>query len=368
MKDTNYTIKTASSSVFIGNTILQHLREFMTSFQTHKKFLLVDENALQHCVPILLSEVDALKDVEIIEIESGEANKTLDVCYQIWKTLLEYKANRNALIINLGGGVICDMGGFIASTYQRGIKYINIPTTLLAQIDASVGGKVGVDFEGLKNMIGLFNEPEAVFIYPDFLKTLSKQQLLSGYAEALKCALIKDKAYWDFLKVNVLHDNSKWLDLIHKAISIKNNIVLQDPMELGERKLLNFGHTIGHAVESYALKNEAIALLHGEAIAIGIICETYISHKQHQLSVDILDEITSTILELYPKYELDPENFDALIQLMKHDKKNKSDKINFTLLKNIGEGTVDMEVPVEWILDALTYYITIATTKQTSIH
>ncbi|MBL4594342.1 MAG: 3-dehydroquinate synthase [Flavobacteriales bacterium] len=349
-------IKTKTSEVFVGDEVFNVLNEYLRPYRNSKIFILVDENTLKHCVTELITQNKVLHNAEILEIDSGEENKTLDVCYQLWKTLAEYRADRNSLLINLGGGVITDMGGFIASTYKRGIDFINIPTTLLSQIDASVGGKTGVDFEGLKNVIGVFNEAKGVFIYPDFLKTLDKRQMLSGYAEALKHALIKDSKYWKALEKGMLSDSKNWLKLITTSINIKNEIVLNDPFESGERKLLNFGHTIGHAIESYSLLNDAIPLCHGEAVAIGMICESYISRQQQGLSNDELIKICSTINGFYKPYELKNSDFHQLIELMKNDKKNENNGIIFTLLSKIGEADFNQEVEVEVILDALNYY------------
>ncbi len=349
-------IKTKTSEVFVGDEVFSVLNEYLRPYRNKKIFVLVDENTLKHCVTELITQNEILHNAEILEIDSGEENKTLDVCYQLWKTLADYKADRHSLLINLGGGVITDMGGFIASTYKRGIDFINVPTTLLSQIDASVGGKTGVDFEGLKNIIGVFNEAKGVFIYPNFLKTLDKRQMLSGYAEALKHALIKDASYWKMLKKGMLSDDKNWVKLITSSIKIKNEIVLNDPLEMGERKLLNFGHTIGHAVESYSLENDKIPLCHGEAIAIGMICESYISNKQHELSDGNLATITSTIADFYKSYPLNESDFHMLIELMKNDKKNEKNEIIFTLLVDIGDATINQEVNVDLILESLNYY------------
>lgn len=349
-------IKTKKSEIYIGEDVFNVLSEYLRAYQDSKIFILVDENTLEHCIPDLLLQNEALKNAEIIEIDSGELNKSIEMCYQLWKTMAEYKADRNSLLINLGGGVITDMGGFIASTYKRGIDFINVPTTLLSQIDASVGGKNGVDFEGLKNIIGVFNEPKGVFIYPSYLKTLDKRQMLSGYAEALKHALVKDKDYWEDLKTGLLADTEKWEGLITTSINIKNGIVLNDPFEKGERKLLNFGHTIGHAIESYSLVHDKLPLCHGEAIAIGMICESYISNSKGELTANDLKTITTTIDSFYNFHQLDESNFYQLIELMKNDKKNESSEINFTLLSKIGAADFNQEVEVELILESLNYY------------
>lgn len=356
-------IKTTNADVFIGNEVFSVLQEYIRPYQTNKIFILVDENTLQHCVTELITNVEGLKKAEIIEIDSGEENKTIDICYQIWKTLASYKADRNSLLLNLGGGVITDMGGFIASTFKRGMDFINIPTTLLSQIDASVGGKVGVDFEGLKNLIGVFNEPKGVFVYPQYLKTLDKRQMLSGYAEALKHALIKDANYWKALKKGMLSDANNWTNLITSSINIKNDIVLVDPTEKNERKLLNFGHTIGHAIESYALKNDNMLLLHGEAVAVGMLCEAYISNQVMGLSDKEFNEIEDTINKFYSHFDFDAADFHSLIELMRNDKKNNGGEINFTLISEIGKGHINQHVDIEHILNALTYYHSITVKK-----
>ena len=350
-------IKTKSSTVIIGDDNFKSLSEFLLAYTDQKIFVLVDENTHKHCLTPLITNVDQLKKVEIIEVESGEENKVLEVCYQLWKTLSENNADRKSLLINLGGGVITDMGGFVASTYKRGIDFVNIPTTLLSQIDASVGGKVGVDFEGLKNMVGVFKEPQRVFINPNFLTTLDKRQMLSGYAEALKHALIKDSDYWNALKKGMLFEEENWQQLISTSVHIKNDIVTHDFEEQGERKLLNFGHTVGHAIETFSLLNDKDPLFHGEAVAIGMICEAYIATKEANLSVEELDEITKALLVFYPKYELDNTQFDYYIELMKKDKKNENNTINCTLLNKIGEGVINHQVSVENIVHALHYYI-----------
>ena len=352
-------IKSYNSEIFIGDDVFNVLKEYIRPYQNHKIFILVDEHTMQHCIPELIIQIEGLQKAEIIEINSGEENKSLDICYQIWKTLSDYKADRQSLLINVGGGVISDMGGFIASTFKRGIDFINVPTTLLSQIDASVGGKVGVDFEGLKNMIGCFNEPKGVFIYPNFLKTLDKRQVLSGYAEALKHGLIKDKKYWLELKKGMLSDAKNWLKLITTSIHIKNQLVLVDPTEKNQRKMLNFGHTIGHALETYSLNNDE-SLYHGEAVAIGLICESYISSKIMGLPENELKEISTTIFNLYATYKFEDADFHQLIELMKKDKKNKKQAINFTLISEIGKAHIDNEVTVEIILDALNYYNSLA--------
>ncbi len=351
-------IEASNYSVYIGNEALARLQRLLSSgeFKEARKFLLVDENTLKNCLPQLVAEVDGLKDAEVIEIESGEENKNIEICTQIWMVLSEMEADRTSLLINLGGGVIGDMGGFIASTYKRGIRFINIPTTLLSQVDASVGGKVGIDLNLLKNQVGVFNNPQAVFIYPPFLKTLNKDQLLSGFAEVVKHALIQDAAYWEDIQQLDISKIESFANLIQRSVEIKNNIVNQDPYESSLRKALNFGHTIGHAVESYSLEGENKALLHGEAVAVGMICEAYLSYRKKWLKEEELQAITNFLLGIFPAFVLNEMTFHRLIELMRNDKKNQGNTINFTLLKGIGHAVVDQTCNATEIIDALNYY------------
>jgi 3-dehydroquinate synthase len=352
-------IKSADYSVYISKEITKELNAF---FQANKNlysklFILVDENSFKNCYPQLVEQVAIFKEAELIEIESGEENKNIDVCVQIWSTLSEYGADRKSLFINLGGGVIGDMGGFIASTFKRGIDFINIPTTLLSQVDASVGGKLGIDLNHLKNEIGVFNNPKAVFVNSNFLNTLDKQQLLSGFAEIVKHALIADAEYWR--KVNQVNlKNLESLDkLIEPSVKIKNRVVMQDPHEYGIRKTLNFGHTIGHAIETCSLEEPDMAsFLHGEAIAVGMICEAYLSHKVCGLPVDQLKEITDFLLEKYPSLTIDHMDQQHLLELMGHDKKNENGTINFSLLSAIGTCEINKKASKDQIFASLAYY------------
>ncbi len=352
-------IKSADYSVYISREITKEINTF---FQVNKNlysklFILVDENSFKNCYPQLVEHVAIFKDAELIEIESGEENKNIDVCVQIWSTLSEYGADRKSLFINLGGGVIGDMGGFIASTFKRGIDFINIPTTLLAQVDASVGGKLGIDLNHLKNEIGVFNNPKAVFVNSRFLSTLDKEQLLSGFAEIVKHALIADAAYWKQVTKIDLKDLEALDKLIETSVKIKNKIVMQDPQEYGVRKTLNFGHTIGHAIETNSLEEpDIVSFLHGEAVAVGMICEAYLSHKLCGLPADQLKEITDFILNKYKSLAIDHMDQQHLIELMGHDKKNEKGSINFSLLSAIGTCEINKTASKELIIESLVYY------------
>lgn len=318
-----------------------------------KIIILVDENTKIHCLPKVLQWI-TLVDENVIEMASGEINKTIETCCMVWQKLADFGADRKSLLLNIGGGVVTDLGGFVASTYKRGIDFINIPTTLLAMVDASVGGKTGVDFGMLKNQIGVINSPQAVIVHSEFLSTLEKRQFISGYAEMLKHGLIANEEHWTTLEQKKLAINEK---LIKDSVAIKAAIVANDPYEQGERKKLNFGHTLGHAIESYFLeKNFKNDLLHGEAIAVGMILEAYLSHKLCGLSKIEMDEIKTVITSFYPKVNIDSMEHEEILSYMKHDKKNSHGNVNFTLLTAIGHAVFDKKVDERLFKEAFSYY------------
>jgi len=347
------TIQSDSYAIYFENSI-EELVKFVKQGNYSRFFILTDENTAKHCLPVVQHHFAGLDNFDIIEINSGEESKDIDFCIGIWKMLIDFGADRKSLLINLGGGVISDMGGFAASTYKRGIDFVHVPTTLLSQVDASVGGKTGIDLDGIKNIIGTFTQPKAVFIAYDFLKTLPARQVLSGTAEMLKHGLIMDKAYWGALKASDL--SKPTIEHIYRSIEIKNEVVMDDPTEQGIRKALNFGHTIGHAVETNSLLTDESPLTHGEAIAIGMICEAYLSFKKTGLVKDELDEIISVINGLYPKYNLGDVDFSTLCTIMLKDKKNQNGKINCTLLSRIGECRLDNICTDEELCESLAYY------------
>ena len=318
-------------------------------------FILVDENTREHCLPRFLASVGGSSNFEIVEIESGEINKSITSCIKVWEALSAKGADRQSLLINLGGGVITDLGGFVASTFRRGIDFINIPTSLLAMVDASVGGKTGVDMGMLKNQIGVINQPKMVLIIPKFLNTLDNRQLNSGFAEMLKHGLITSEPFWRILKQ--VNSVDQLEDHIYESIVIKNEIVRQDPREKSLRKILNFGHTLGHAIESYFLDNpERESLLHGEAIAIGMILEAFLSHQQTGLGVNQLEDIKMTILKHFEKVDFNDSDIHAIIDLLKYDKKNSHGSVFFVLLKRIGDSQIDNRVPDDMLSQAFSYY------------
>ncbi len=346
-------IKSAGHSIYFESG-LSPLKDILEKNKYSKVFVFADTNTAELCIPVFRSLLDDIEDFDIIETDSGEENKNIDFCIGIWKTLLDFGADRKCLMINLGGGVITDMGGFVASTYKRGIDFINIPTTLLSQVDASVGGKTGIDIDNVKNMVGTFSLPQAVFIENTFLTTLSKREMLSGFAEMIKHGLIVDAAYYGELKISDYQNITP--QAIYRSVEIKNEVVTEDPLEKGLRKILNFGHTIGHAVESYSLSKDKKPLTHGEAIAIGMVCEGFLSAKYCNLTEDELKDLSSYIISIYPKYNIKEKSFDALIGLMQSDKKNEEGHILFSLLEKIGHCTFNCKVTDKDILASLNYY------------
>ena len=320
-------------------------------------FILSDTNTNEYCLSRFLPLLATNKTIEIIEIESGETEKNITTCVEIWSILTELGGDRKSLLINVGGGVITDIGGFVASTFKRGIDFIHIPTTLLAMVDASVGGKNGVDLGSLKNQIGVINVPKLVLIDTDYLSTLPQNEMRSGLAEMLKHGLIADADYWTIFKVLNGIDFADFDSLIYRSIEIKNEIVMQDPTENGIRMALNFGHTLGHAIESYFLENEnKKTLLHGEAIAAGMILESYISWQKKLLSAAEYIEIKNTINAVFETIVFEENDLKPILELLIHDKKNEYGKIQFALLNGIGSIKINQEVENELIIKSFADY------------
>lgn len=316
--------------------------------------ILVDEFSNKYCLPIIQDLLPS--NFTKILIKSGEHHKNLATCEQVWDRMTKANMDRHSLLVNLGGGVIGDLGGFCASTYKRGIDFIQIPTTLLAQVDASVGGKLGIDFHGLKNHIGVFQLPKAVLIDPKFIDTLSIQQKKSGFAEIIKHCLIRDEKEWSAIRQQSFEelDLSK---LIAHSVAIKEAVVLEDPKEAGLRKILNFGHTLGHAIETYLLDKGKRKILHGEAIAIGMIAEAFISHQRDLISLQELEEIESYLFENYGRVKLHTEEISKIIALTAQDKKNKGKEIRFSLLTGLGDCGYDIPVSASEMKKAIQYYL-----------
>lgn len=340
-------------SIYIDD-IWKTLNDFLDQKNYSQLIVIVDENTKRDCLPILKKELPN-RSLNIIETRSGELNKNIQTCQQIWQRMMAFGANRRALTINLGGGVIGDMGGFCAATFKRGMDFIQIPTTLLSQVDSSIGGKLGIDFGQIKNSIGLFQNPQAVFIAPIFLKTLPFRELRSGFAEIIKHGLIANKTEWEKLLTIEDLQTTDWLPILVPSLNVKQVIVTKDPFEQNIRKALNFGHTIGHALESHALESDN-PLLHGEAIAIGMYCEAWLSHKTTGLPLEDLQNIQKLIIKHYGKYDFSIHHFPEWIELMKQDKKNEQKQINFTMLKQAGEALINQHCSEILIKNSLEAY------------
>lgn len=347
-----------------GNSIVYFNTECYTALNSHlantnysKIIVLCDVNTFEYCYPTFMQQLTTNTPLEILQLEAGEAFKTIETCTSVWNTLAELNIDKKALIINLGGGVVTDLGGFVASTYKRGLDYINVPTSLLAMVDASVGGKTGVDLGSLKNQIGVINTSKMVLIDVNYLSTLPQNEMRSGLAEMLKHGLIYDETYWKKLSDLTQLSITDLETLIYQSVQIKNTIVTQDPTEQGIRKTLNFGHTLGHAIESYFLENKKKnTLLHGEAIAIGMVLACYISSKLTGFNKEKCDTIKKILLNMYEKVSFNQEDIDPIIELMKFDKKNSHGNINFVLLQEIGSPVIDQKVTNNLIFEAFKYY------------
>jgi 3-dehydroquinate synthase len=351
------TIHNSGCPIHFNSVDYNEVNAFLKIHSYSQIFILVDENTHHFCLPDFTAHLETQSPIEIIEIDAGEIHKTLETCNGVWHALSELGADRKSLLINLGGGVVTDLGGFVASTFMRGIDFLNIPTTLLAMVDASVGGKTGVDLGNLKNQVGVIRLPEMVFINTRFLKTLPQNQLRSGLSEMLKHGLIFSKAHWDNLHQLSTFDNDILESLIYESVEIKNEIVTKDPTEKGLRKILNYGHTLGHAIESYFLKNKnRTTLLHGEAIAIGLILESFLSSELANLRKEDLMQIKHHILHRFEKVLFSEKDIDQIIELLKFDKKNTFGNINFVLLDGIANALIDCKVPDKLIKKSFVFY------------
>lgn len=329
--------------------------DFFSRHTYPKIAVLADTNTASFCYPLLKS---ALPAHHLITIPAGEEYKTLETCQHVWLELTTLKLDRHSLVLIIGGGVLGDLGGFCAATYKRGIDFVLMPTTLLAQSDASVGGKLGIDFMNYKNHIGVFCEPVATLVSPAFLETLPERELRSGFAEVIKHCLIADKPMWDGLRKKNL-SNQNWEALLAHSVDFKRGVVATDPKEKGLRKILNFGHTVGHAVESYFLET-GNRIFHGEAIAVGMIAESWIANHKNLLKKTELDEIASYLKQIYPHVNI-PSNRKELIELMSQDKKNKGNKILMALPEGIGKARWDVEVTPEEIGGSFDFYESVYT-------
>lgn len=314
-------------------------------------FVLTDQNTHKQCLPVLRKKLPDGFPLKIIEVPAGEKHKTLETCHSVWEILTDKLAERNSVLINLGGGVVCDLGGFAASVFKRGIRFIHMPTSLMAMADASIGGKTGIDLKGLKNILGTFIQPMAVFIDPVFLRSLPERELNNGFAEMLKHGLIAEYSFFEELAEAGPEEVTT--EQIRISVEIKSDIVQRDPLEKSIRKALNFGHTIGHALESYSLLHDEKPLLHGESVILGMMAETMLSEKMNFLSNEETEEILTGLIDFAVLYDLNNNCINALTELMQHDKKSVGGIPGFSLLRRPGLVVTDVECKPDDILSVL---------------
>ncbi len=352
--------------MMFSKNLQEDLALALTECEHDRVFVLADTTTAELCWPVVRCFL-CMRQSELITIPAGDDHKTIATATYVWQQLSQRGATRHSCLINLGGGMVTDLGGFVAGTFKRGINYINMPTTLLAMVDASVGGKTGVNLDGLKNEVGTFSRPSFVIIHTPFLQTLSHENFLSGYAEMLKHALLSDNALWaetiEHSTLSIEHstlDMGQWEKLLKRSVAVKQRIVAADPKEQGLRKELNLGHTVGHALETWSRSEErgkrrVEPLLHGYAVAYGLVAELFLSAVRCGFPTDKLRQTVSFIHELYGRPSITCDDYDALIALMRHDKKNKRSQINFALLADIGDVLLDQTATVEEIKEALDF-------------
>lgn len=341
--------------IIISKQLQTDLAKAIAECEHDRIFVLVDETTNKLCWS-LVKDYLCLKDAQTIIIGATDRRKNLDTLVHVWESLQQGKATRHSLLINLGGGMVTDLGGFAASTYKRGINFINIPTTLLAMVDASVGGKTGINFGGLKNEIGVFNDAEFVLLDTNWLRTLDEENIRSGYAEMLKHGLIADDTMWaELINFNLAQPNLHQLAfMLDKSVRIKERIVAEDPHEKGIRKALNLGHTFGHAFESWAMKRQPV--LHGYAVAFGLIAELYLATTQTDFPTERMRQTVNFIRAYYGSLPITCNDYPELTELMHHDKKNHGNEINVTLLGGIGDIRIDQTITEEDIKEALDFF------------
>ncbi|HEY0978094.1 MAG TPA: 3-dehydroquinate synthase [Flavobacteriales bacterium] len=342
--------------VMLGADALPALDRWTAAQGNTTFFILGDETTMEQCLPELLHQVPALREAATVQVRSGEASKDLEVCRALWQHFSERAADRSAVLVNLGGGVVTDLGGFVAATFKRGIRFVHVPTTLMGMVDASIGGKTAIDLGGVKNLVGVFADPVSVHVHPPFLRTLGKRELMNGVAEMIKHGLVLDAEHWNALRRSPLHDLNALAPLIERSVRIKAEVVANDPRENGPRKLLNFGHSIGHALEAFALESPDRDLLHGEAVAIGMVCATWLSWRLGHLDRDRMNAIQEHLMGLYPAFHFSSADHHRIVELMRNDKKNAPDGFRFVLLTGIGEAVFDVPVTAGQVGDALDHY------------
>lgn len=364
MQQTSRITKVHRTHIATGEGSLVQLGRFLKANRRgrEKVFILTDKNTRHHCLPVLLEQVPELNHAAVLEIPAGEAVKSLQTAETLWLELLSKGADRDTLLINLGGGVVSDLGGFVASGFKRGIPYINIPTTLIGQADAAIGGKTGVNLGSVKNQVGSFCLPEGVFLYPRFLETLPYEHLRSGFAEVVKSALIGDAVSWHRMEkqggVRILEmplNSSFWRETVEKTVSLKLKIVRDDFTERKQRKKLNFGHTVGHALEAFINGAGGEGLLHGDAVAIGMIAEGYLSHKKCGLPMEEFRKMDAFLRATYDADIFKSHDIPQLIERMRHDKKNSGGAIRFSLIRMPGVAVLNVVCTEAEITEALQF-------------
>ena len=340
-----------TDNILFSDDPASDLKRFLDSRKYSKVAVLTDNHTALHCYPVFRN---ILPEHEVIEISSGEEYKNIDTCGFIWDKMTSQELDRHSVLIIIGGGVLGDMGGFCAATYKRGIDFILIPTTLLSQVDASIGGKLGIDFKHFKNHIGVFQTPVFTLLHSGFLKTLPESEKRSGFAEVIKHALISDATTWNEIRQRPFNGQD-WDKLLPHSVNVKLKVVTEDPYEKGLRKTLNAGHTIGHAVETYLLQANR-KILHGEAVAVGLVCEGFLALERGMLTAEAFDEIKNYVLEVFGKVQFASNEEDGIARLTMQDKKNKGNKILCVLLEGIGNAKWDCEIRPEEVKRALAFY------------
>ncbi|MBL0125968.1 MAG: 3-dehydroquinate synthase [Flavobacteriales bacterium] len=356
MRQEDGTIDAGGHPVVLGAGALGALDKRIGHLDPSACFILGDENTLHHCLPELLAMVPRLRDAETIGVPAGEASKSLPVCSDIWQHLTTRAADRSSMLVCLGGGVVTDLGGFIAATYKRGIRCIHVPTTVMGMVDAAIGGKTGIDVGGVKNMVGVFHDPVSVHVHVPFLRSLGKRELLNGVAEMIKHGLVRDADHYHALREAPLHDLDALIPLVERSAAIKADVVREDPREAGPRKQLNFGHTIGHGIEAYSWEGGRSALLHGEAVAVGMICEAWLSWRKDLLDRESNDLIAQHLLSIFKPFLIQGGEDHRIIELMRNDKKNNAGQFRFALLTGIGSVKVDVPITAAQVQEALEHY------------
>ena len=319
-------------------------------------YILVDDNTLKFCYPVMLANIPGLNSMPFYTLPACEYNKGVKQLEKIWKWLMAEGASRNSLLLNLGGGVVSDIGGFAAATFNRGMKYINIPTTLIGQVDAGIGGKTGINIDGFKNQAGTFYDPVAVFIMPQFLETLPEAHLRSGFAEIVKCAALSGQDSWNRVKNFSLSDKAELLNLIEETVHFKCDVVAGDPFDTTSRRILNFGHTVGHGLEGFYLNKRKKDYLHGDAVAAGMICESRISAEVSGLPEGEIEEITGLLVSVFHPGRIEAADYEKIISFIDHDKKQPCAGLCYSLIERIGKPVTGVLVNREILVESFNYY------------